>query len=376
MEEPAETADYAEPGSARSAHPHEGAFAQAGRPDSKADHDEPKKVERAPLLVSRDGDAAGLSGERILRGLRGTNVWIGYQDRDLVYLWIANPPPGFEAMVGQKDRAFLPAGVEQRLGEAKRRCLDTGEGRHLTLDIGFERPAWYDIWLEPDFGATPGGKPEGVITVATEVTEHVEREDRLRVLLREVSHRSRNLLSIVQSIAAQTVRASSAAHGASGGFLSRFNERLQSLAHTLDLVTLREWEGATLHQLVSRQARPFRPREGSIAIGGPDPVLTPNAALHLGLAVQELASNAVRHGAWGPAGGEVEARTRMDGETLLFEWSETGARDGEEVLEPGASFGSRTLMAIVPTALGGEASMVARDGGFTYRLTLPAANFG
>ena len=348
-------------------------FAHAGRPDGLSASTTRKPAHSGPVLMRRSKDVPAISAERILSGLRGTNVTVAYQDADLVYAWIANPPAGFEAIAGKRDAEILPARPAAMLTEAKRVCLETGQGAHLIVDIDDDTQRWFDVWLEADLVDRRDADPRiaGVIVVATDVTERVVREERLRVLLREVSHRARNLLAIVQSIASQTVRAASEPRR----FLERFNERLQSLAHTLDLVTLREWEGATLHQLVSRQTKPFLPDGGSIEIGGVDPVLTPSAALHLGLALQELASNAVSHGAWRDRRGHVSARTSRQPDTrdLLFEWSEKG--DGRGAPSPSGSFGSRTLMSVVPTALGGEASMVSQGEGFSYRLRIPPANF-
>ena len=360
-------------------HPDRSTFAHAGRPEMGAgglQGSVPKSARNAPLLVSQSERVATLPAERILHGLRGTNVTVAYQGLDLVYAWIANPPAGFETISGKRDEDVLAPSAAAVLTPAKLRCIDTGEGMHLTIEIPGETVRWFDVWLEPDFAHDLADEPEGrgqiegVIIVAIDVTERVAREDRLRVLLREVSHRTRNLLAIVQSIASQTVRAASAPTR----FLERFNERLQSLAHTLDLVTLREWEGATLHQLVSRQAGPFRPHDGVFELGGPDPMLTPNAALHLGLAVQELASNALNHGAWSGNRGRVRARTSMDPDGLVFEWSEGDPSGKGAVPQPSGTFGSRTLMSIVPAAVNGEASMIAQPEGFAYRLRVPATN--
>ena len=89
----------------------------------------------------------------------------------------------------------------------------------------------------------------GIVTTAVETTEQKRREQTLRVLLREVSHRSRNLLAIIQSIATQTGRYSSTIDG----FLSGFRGRLQSLASSQDLVTSSNWRGADLGDLLLGQ---------------------------------------------------------------------------------------------------------------------------
>ena len=113
---------------------------------------------------------------------------------------------------------------------------------------------------------------------------------------------------------------------------------------------------------------------GVIEISGPDPVLTPNAALHLGLAVQELSSTATSHGIWSRAEGKVTVRTRLENDALIFEWSEAGL-DTEAPDMSDGSFGARTLSAIVPAAVGGRATVDREGAHFVYRLVVPAGNF-
>ena len=312
----------------------------------------------------------GITARELLAGLQGSDICIFFQDTELVYRWIENPPAGYErGLVGRSDREVEELDGAPRLREIKEEVLRTGEGRHELVEIPLAgRRRTFDMSLQPQ--RNPDGDVTGILGFAVEVTERIEREARLRVLLREVSHRSRNLLAIVQSIASQTVRTASAP----SRFLERFNERLQSLAHTLDLVTVSEWEGATVHQLVSRQAGPFVTDTGVIEISGVDPVLTPNAALHLGLAVQELSSNANNHGIWSRSEGKVSVRTRLEDTSLVFEWSEAGLNEEAPDI-PDGSFGARTLTAIVPAAVGGHATVDREGTNFVYRLVVPAGNF-
>ena len=371
--------------------------------DLKVDADDP----RAHVSREAGGRATyGRSGMNIathdfLQGLAATDITAFYCDRDTRYVWVENPAPGFETIrAGALDADILPPDVAERLERMKRRVLESGAGEYALLEIDVpDRPSrWFDIWIEPD-GAP---EPKGLLGFAVEVTQRVEREERLRILLREVSHRSRNLLAIVQSIASQTVQGGANPQR----FIERFNERLQSLAHTLDIVTLRDWDGATLHQLVSRQAGPFVSSTGVIEVSGIDPVLTPNAALHLGLAVQELASNASSHGVWSLPEGMVLVKTAYrepddPASGLVFEWREAAEPDRQRAanddrdpdtaqtltgpfrVEQGrtgggrssGTFGSRTLMRIVPASVGGEARVHREQDQFVYELTLPASNF-
>ena len=93
------------------------------------------------------------------------------------------------------------------------------------------------------------GSVSGIVSTIVDVTSQKHREQTLRTLLREVSHRSKNLLAIIQSIATQTGRYS----GSIDVFLTRFRGRIQSLASSQDLVTSSNWRGATLSELVAGQ---------------------------------------------------------------------------------------------------------------------------
>ncbi|TGU42030.1 histidine kinase, partial [bacterium M00.F.Ca.ET.146.01.1.1] len=96
-----------------------------------------------------------------------------------------------------------------------------------------------------DADRSEAGEVQGVVTTMVETTEQKRREQTLKTLLREVSHRSKNLLAIIQSIATQTGRYSETL----GDFLTRFRGRLQSLASSQDLVTSSNWRGAALREL-------------------------------------------------------------------------------------------------------------------------------
>src|SRR5690606_25248493 len=103
------------------------------------------------------------------------------------------------------------------------------------------------------------------------------REQRLRALLRELNHRTKNLLAIVQSIAAQTARGTQSLPE----FLARFNGRVHSLARSQDLVVDTSWTGARLHDLIRAQAGKYveQPSE-HLRITGDDPMLNPNETVH------------------------------------------------------------------------------------------------
>ena len=217
----------------------------------------------------------------------------------------------------------------------------------------------------------------GLFTILTDVTERRERELALTNLLREVSHRSKNLLAIVQSVAMQT------AHHSDGieNFLQKFRGRLHALSSTQDLVTESEWRGTLFQSLVVAQlARVGQTARDAIKITGDNPLLGPNAALHVGLAIHELATNAVVHGALSAEGeGSVAIAAKVEMTTgrpaqLIVEWHEHGVWSPPVANAP-PRFGTMVLERIVPLSVGGSARYEVGPGRVSYRLSIPADQF-
>jgi two-component sensor histidine kinase len=310
--------------------------------------------------------------DSLRRSLEVADVGVLAQDRSLVYLWTENPPRKWSngSLVGRRDDDFLPAGVAGDLDRLKREVMERGVRRHCQIEIpGADGAGWYQLWLDPSRDAD--GAVSGVVTTVTEITDQRQREQTLRTLLREVSHRSKNLLAIIQSIAAQTGRYSETIDE----FLVRFRGRLQSLSASQDLVTSSNWRGADLSQLVTGQvARYCEDPSHNLVLRGENPYLNPNAALHVGLALHELAVNSVSYGALSQPGGQVsiEVSPRGGGKMELV-WREPLARSGPEAEK--RHFGTVALERVVPMSVNGSASLVTENGILTYSLLLPAESF-
>ena len=316
----------------------------------------------------------------LLRALLNTGIIVIYQTPDMRVLWAQNVPAewaGGGDISGMTDDEFLPSAGTSRIGAMKLEVLATGEPDKLEFHEGLEGGGrWYDMWLDADIDEDD--HIVGLVTTMVEVSDRKRREQTLRALLREVSHRSKNLLAIIQSIATQTGR------NATGidSFLDRFRGRLHSLASSQDLVTSSNWRGAMLSELVEGQVARYRDEgDESVRFEGVDVHLNPNAALHIGLALHELVVNSMSHGALSLPGGQVRLSARLEraegGDNgavpaLVLTWSEpTGARG----LPERKDFSSVALERVVPTSLDGTARFDVGEGRLDYRLEVPAANF-
>ena len=227
----------------------------------------------------------------------------------------------------------------------------------------------------------PDGHVRGIITTAVETTEQKRREQTLRVLLSEVSHRSRNLLAIIQSIAMQTGRYSSTievSSRASAAGCSRWRRRRISSPRPTGAAPI----SAT--SCWNRSHATARRRDAAVRLEGERPWLNPNAALHVGLALHELVANSVSYGALSrpgrapsPSSAQLEPDTAGQA-SLSLTWHETDRTVRTETVEPAVRekrFGSVALERIVPASLNGSASLKIEDGLLEYRLVIPFGNF-
>lgn len=309
---------------------------------------------------------------RLQSAIEISNISVSSQDRDLRYAWIVNPPQKLPEthFLGRTDEEVFPAPFGSRIAGIKRQVLDRGEGlwTELPLEGTGDGARWYDIKIDP--WRDDGGGIIGVNCVSVDITDRRQTTEHLRVLLRELAHRSKNLMAVIQSIASQTARGVPSVDQ----FVARFSGRLQSLARAHDIITEEEWRGATLHELARAQVALYADWPSSrVSVEGPHIFLSPNAAQHIGLALHELATNAIRYGALSGRGGHVEISWERsegaDGRGVTLYWKEYG---GPAVTKPGpTSFGRLMLEEIVPAAVGGKAELNFYPEGVSYRLSAP-----
>ncbi|MCM2503281.1 PAS domain-containing protein [Aureimonas altamirensis] len=312
---------------------------------------------------------------KALRALTNTEMALFAQDLDMRYLWLFNADNSWLASAanGLRDSDFLPASAAERCDAIKRTVLDSGKPARFELQIAdAEQHRWFDVRVDVDRDDT--GAVIGLVGTSLEITEQKRREDTLKSLLRELSHRSKNLLAIIQSLASQTARHSITVPE----FLVRFRGRIQSLSASQDIVTDADWRGAGLSMLVASQVERYAP-EGmrQVHMAGPEIYLSPTAALHVGLALHELAVNAASYGSLSVHGGIVDIRVdvaqEQDARHLTLHWQEmNGPHVGER---SDTRFGTSTLERIVPNSVGGEAELSYQPEGLRYRLRIPDAHF-
>ena len=205
------------------------------------------------------------------------------------------------------------------------------------------------------------------VGVVQDITERREREEREHLLLREINHRAKNMLSVVDVIAHQTAAKSPE------DFIERFSERIQALSANQDLLVRNEWDGVEIADLVRAQLAHFADLIGPrIVVHGPKLRLNPASAQAIGLALHELATNAGKYGALSTDIGRVDIGWRTEGDTLTMSWTE---HDGPPVPAPKQhGFGTIVIEAMAGYSVDGAVDLHYAPTGVTWRLTCPAAN--
>lgn len=313
----------------------------------------------------------------LLGAVRNSNICVLYQTPDMLYAWGENIPSYWQEKwkAGGRDCDFIFSTSMSRLEQAKRTAIETGTAQNIELAINDgDKLRWIDFHIDCDIDAN--GNVVGLVTTALEISELKRREQVLKTLLREVSHRSKNLLAIVQSIASQTARFTDSVDD----FLLKFRGRIQSLSYSQDLVTDSNWHGALFVDLVHSQIEKYIDiNDERLSIEGDNPYLFPGAALHIGLALHELIVNATSFGGLSIPYGRVIIsakilQTDAGEDELLFYWKETNPAM-PDVFQHDPRFGSAVLQRIVPQAVNGHAEYRVDGSGAVYSLHVPAEQF-
>jgi two-component sensor histidine kinase len=304
-------------------------------------------------------------------GLRMQGVCILHQGPDHRFDLAENPPPFWPQsdFIGKLEADILPTDVAGAYADAFEQVMRTGEEQTIDFEMG-------DSLRRRNYQAHLIADEAGVTTVVTDTTDERARDLAVASLLREVSHRSKNLLAIVQSVAMQTAHHS----GNIKDFLDRFRGRLHALSSTQDLVTESNWRGTYLQSLVASQlTRVGQAILANVRVTGDNPRLGPNASLHVGLAIHELGANAVLHGAMAEGQpGQIWIDARIvpqpdQGPQLVIEWQETGI--DIDVVKQQPHFGTLVLERIVPLSVGGTADFRIEADSVRYRLVVPGDQF-
>ncbi|OKL45130.1 sensor histidine kinase [Pseudovibrio exalbescens] len=309
------------------------------------------------------------ANKRFETAIRESLITVFEQDAELTYNYIANPPAesSQEDYIGRTDEEVWSLEDRFSIIPLKKQVLETGEACSAEVDvvIGGQQKS-YDLSLEPILDADK--RVTGLIGTAVDLTHKREQENHMRLIMRELSHRSKNLLAVIQAMASQTA----ASARSKDEFFESFSARLQAMAASHDLLVNHSWYGATLEELVRTQvSQQLAPGGDQLVVSGPPVELNNEAVQNMGLALHELVTNAAKYGALSVPDGRVEVRWEAVEDGVRFIWQE---RDGPVVSQPQhKGFGTTLLEKVVGPALGAETTLSYDAEGLRCSFTIAPA---
>jgi PAS domain S-box-containing protein len=269
----------------------------------------------------------------------------------------------FLALVHPEDRGTLRGAAWRALEsgeyEAEFRILrparDGGEETRWLLGRGRRMPG-------------PAGRLGPILGVHMDFTARKEAEERQSLLMREVDHRAKNALAVVQAVLRLT-RAETPQE-----FARAIEGRVAALARAQTLLTESRWMGADLTAMLRGELDPFLGNAGStrVTFDGPPLTVAPMAAQPLSMTLHELATNSAKYGSLSAPGGALELTWIVDAaaDRLRLRWTETG---GPPLAGPpaGRGFGSRVIRTTIHDQLGGEVAVEWQPSGLVCLIELP-----
>jgi PAS domain S-box-containing protein len=258
------------------------------------------------------------------------------------------------ALIHPEDAVLLRAHVQR---------VSMGEPTQQ-IEFRVKRPSGELRWCTGTAAASVDatGRVVRISGVTIDVTDRKETEARQVLLAREVDHRARNALAVIQSIIRLT-RAKSV-----DDYVQAVEGRIRALARAHTLLSDSRWRGAHLGTLVAEELAPYRTGD-KIEIKGPDISLLPGTAQGIALALHELATNAAKHGALSSMKGHVSLTWQIQNDTLTLHWKEDG---GPRIKGPSErSFGLKVIRASIEQQLGGKTDFDWNPKGLRCELSIP-----
>jgi PAS domain S-box-containing protein len=246
----------------------------------------------------------------------------------------------------------------------------TGEQTFQT-EVRILRPSGETRWCLAAAAMSVDGKGRvaRVNGITIDITDRKQAEERQLLLAREVDHRARNTLAVVQAIVRLT-----RAHSPQG-YVAAVEGRIRALSHAHTLLSQSRWQGADVARIVHEELAPYRSSDNhKVQVAGTSVFLPPDKAQTLALAVHELATNSVKYGALSSAAGLLEVGWESEQDVLKLRWRETG---GPAVQPPTVQgFGTKILNSTIKHQVGGDVVFDWRPTGLCCTITLPRGGAG
>ena len=230
---------------------------------------------------------------------------------------------------------------------------------------GNGKAGWWAVTVAPILGT--GGKPARLLVIARDMSERKLVEQSQQMMMQELHHRVKNMLAMVMAITSQSLaRAATITEGRMA-----VEQRLMALAEAHNLLRDGGIDCAGLRQIVDRAVAPYDTVPSRIRVEGSDQPLASRSALAIAMAVHELCTNAIKHGALSVHTGRVAIAWRIEDTRVLWTWRESS---GPRVSPPKRrGFGLRVIEASFRDQLHGSIELSFEPGGLTCTVALPLA---
>jgi two-component sensor histidine kinase/DNA-binding response OmpR family regulator len=272
--------------------------------------------------------------------------------------------PGHFAVTPANLKVLIVPEDWERLQVGMASLMDDGQPHHGEFRV--RRPNGEIRWCTSTAAASRDetGKVVRISGVTMDITERKEAEERQMLLAREVDHRAKNAMAIVQSIVRLTKATDIDA------YVAIIEGRIKALSRAHALLSNARWQGADLARLVDEELAPFHESHGErLSISGPKVVLEPTTAQTFALALHELATNAAKYGALSVAAGSLALRWSQESDTLNIVWHETL---GPPTRRPSATgFGTQIITGSIERQLGGTTTFEWLPTGLRCTFSVP-----
>jgi len=279
-----------------------------------------------------------------------------------------------EDVLGKDVHELIHRSMPEGFSHAREDCpvlraAHTGAHAHVTDEHFLRRDGKglpVEYWARP---VVREAQIQGAVCTFVDATGHHESQARQQLMNREMAHRMKNTLAMVQAIVGQTLRRA----GNTRDAVQAINQRLAALGHAHTALTRTRWGNASIMEVIEGATAAHRAEAGRIRMSGPKVDLGAKAVLAITLALHELSTNAAKYGAlsgdegtvsidWSVTGGAADSRFRLN-------WTERG---GPPVVPPQQrGFGSRLIADSIGADLKGQATLAFDPQGVTWTLDAP-----
>jgi PAS domain S-box-containing protein len=274
-----------------------------------------------------------------------------------------------EAIGREMGELIVPPSLRAQHRAGLARYVSTGEAKVLNrrIELTAMRADGSEFPVELAITRISGSGTPQFTGYLRDITERKNAEKRQQILTNELNHRVKNMLSVIQSIAHHTARATPDPKQ----FFDAFSERLVGMARVHDMLTANTWKGADLRAIAEATFSPYRRTDmDNVRFSGPAIILSPDASVSIGLALHELATNAAKYGALSQPTGRVDVTWKevAGSRRIALDWRESGGPAVQQPVRQG--FGTR-LIEMVASQLAAEISIDYAKEGVICRMEFP-----